>query len=509
MAKTTLFDLRKTAKLFGYLGIITGVVLFIMFGVLKWPGLHHDSVLYATPIINLATGNGWRFDSYAFTFINRPSDEYSFHGVLYPIIFGLLLKISNYENLLLWSSIFNAIAFIVYTFLFYRALTTKFPVWGLLIATIFGAMAGLISQELQGRPEHLAPLLIAIPLLMREFNITREYFRYYCYIIAGLLFILSPLPAAIYGMGLIFWLSLYHRKKLWKELLLAGIISLGSSGLIITVFCSFSPLTWLNNVFFAGNSPLLPTDFWRLTTTDISLTSTYPAYNFFVIIVVLLVVKTLLQRKLFVILIIWLLLGFYLMPKVQPYGYTPFFPLLLLMICGKEQNWITQNEKIKNWITYIGTGFTGIYFLVLIRLTIMLIIYWQQGTSFVQAKVNLQQFSEKLNPSNERIGYYWLNRPSFIAFGSVNQPLISVESGVLMENNEDTILTTYEKKFNKKIVYIIIPQLGHISNLPETINNSQFKLVYNGWTNKRAKFMGIKLGGAVPGYQFALYKRVK
>ena len=34
-----------------------------------------------------------------------------------------------------------------------------------------------------------------------------------------------------------------------------------------------------------------------------------------------------------------------------------------------------------------------------------------------------------------------------------------------------------------------------------------FVLESNGWTKHRARFLGLKLGGAIPGYQFALYHR--
>jgi hypothetical protein len=33
-------------------------------------------------------------------------------------------------------------------------------------------------------------------------------------------------------------------------------------------------------------------------------------------------------------------------------------------------------------------------------------------------------------------------------------------------------------------------------------------LVHDGWSKERAYFMGVKPGGAIPGYQFALYKRI-
>lgn len=116
---TIIYIIQRLHKIYQFVGcllVAAGIVLFLLFGLFKWPGLHWDSSLYTTPILNLATGNGWRFGSFTLQLVERPSDEYSIHGVLYPIVFGILLKTSTYERLFVSSGIINALTFVIYTF---------------------------------------------------------------------------------------------------------------------------------------------------------------------------------------------------------------------------------------------------------------------------------------------------------------------------------------------------------------------------------------------------------
>ena len=102
--------------------------------------------------------------------------------------------------------------------------------------------------------------------------------------------------------------------------------------------------------------------------------------------------------------------------------------------------------------------------------------------------------------------FYWMSTPSFIVFGKPGDSFVTAETSIIGQNS-DSLLKNYERKFSKKIIYIVLPQKGELSSPPQTLNQGMFNLVYDGWSKKRASFMGVKLGGAMPGYQFALYKR--
>ena len=503
-SKNTMYKIHRFV---GYFLVAAGIVLFVLFGLFKWPGLHWDGSLYTTPILNLASGNGWRFGSYTHQLVERPSDEYSIHGVLYPIFFGILLKTSTYESLFLWSGIINALTFVIYTFLFYRCLNIRYA--KIVTASLFGFVAGFVCLELQGRPEHLAPLIISIPLLAREFNASKNYSKYLSYITIGLLFILSPIPGVMYGMGVLFWLGQNKSgKKLWAEIIIAGLIAAVTSVLLIELFCEFSTITWLTNTFLSGAHTTTPKDWSRLTSIGFFLRA--PAWNFLVLIVLTLIFINLCAKKQLIILIIWFLLGLYLLPYVQYYGYTGFFPLLLLMIAGKSNNWLKIGNLGKKYLGIFSFIFSLLYLAVLARITLLFLLYVQYGTSFAEAKLTLGRLTKELNPESESVAFLWLSDPSFVALSQPPEFFMAAAPS-LVEKGLDPLLSKYEAKFNKQMKYFILPELGHFTSLPSEINQNGYKynLVYDGWSKKRAYFMGLKLGGAIPGYQFALYQRIK
>jgi hypothetical protein len=80
----------------------------------------------------------------------------------------------------------------------------------------------------------------------------------------------------------------------------------------------------------------------------------------------------------------------------------------------------------------------------------------------------------------------------------------------LVEEGEDRYLAKFESQSGQRLKYVLLPELGHLSDAPVAIGkgDQEFRLVFNGWLKKRAKFLGLKVGGVVPGYQFALYERL-
>jgi hypothetical protein len=103
----------------------------------------------------------------------------------------------------------------------------------------------------------------------------------------------------------------------------------------------------------------------------------------------------------------------------------------------------------------------------------------------------------------------WLNRPSFIVFNSSSTPFVTAEPS-LFEGDGDNLLIEYQARFGKNIKFLVMPQVGHVDSPLESINleNSEYRLVYNGWISHRARFMNIPLGGSMPGYQYCLYEKV-
>jgi hypothetical protein len=138
---------------------------------------------------------------------------------------------------------------------------------------------------------------------------------------------------------------------------------------------------------------------------------------------------------------------------------------------------------------------------------LLAVLFCSEGVSFEQTRTTVRQLESTLNNDQEKIGFIWLARPSFVAFSTAEKFLMAVTLNVLEEGRKDLLLDPYETKFNSKVRYILLPQLGHVAEPPPTLNEGMFVLETNGWTKRRARFLGLKLGGAMPGYQFALYSR--
>jgi hypothetical protein len=133
----------------------------------------------------------------------------------------------------------------------------------------------------------------------------------------------------------------------------------------------------------------------------------------------------------------------------------------------------------------------------------------QYGVSFDEAKLSLGGLGSSSPNNHDSIAFMWLSRPSFIVFNSLSTPLVTAEPS-LFEGDGDNLLIEYQAKFDKNVRFLVMPQVGHIDSPLESIDleNFEYRLVHNGWISQRARFMGIKLGGSMPGYQYCLYEKV-
>jgi hypothetical protein len=499
--------MKKSLAILIYLFIILITVLFIAFGIFKWPGLHHDAALYTTPIINLAQVKGWIFESYAYTLVNRSSNQYDFHGFLYQLVFGLIFKTSSYERIFLLSGLINSASFLIYTYLAYQKLGQKANPIDIFLSINIGIMAGIICLYLQGRPEHLIPLIMSIPLLLSEFKFAKKYIAYVSYIIGGLLFILSPLTSVAYGLGLIYWLTLRSKRptQLFVDLASAIILSSITCMVMIEIFRDFSTLTWIHNVLSARDST--PQD-WSVFINSSSIL-TAPGWNLIIICLVLVALANLMAKKHFLIASILVFIGIYLTPRSQLYTYVGFLPFILALTVNQTVSFVFISKFFSKFIKLSVISISCLYFALLVRTFLTLILYLQYGVSFDEAKLSLGGLGSSSPNNHDSIAFMWLSRPSFIVFNSLSTPLVTAEPS-LFEGDGDNLLIEYQAKFDRNVRFLVMPQVGHIDSPLESIDleNSEYRLVHSGWISQRARFMGIKLGGSMPGYQYCLYEKV-
>jgi hypothetical protein len=134
-------------------------------------------------------------------------------------------------------------------------------------------------------------------------------------------------------------------------------------------------------------------------------------------------------------------------------------------------------------------------------------IYLSSGLSFQQAKGEIERATNSGNSDSSSIAYFWPRTPSFVVMSNYERPWVTIESTIL-KNHDDKQLLAYEEQYGMNIQYIVLPQQDHLSNPPLVISNAgkHYKLIRNKWSNQKAMFGWIRLGGSLPGYQYALYK---
>ena len=106
---------------------VSVVVLLASTAITKWPGMHHDAVLYLSAIVNVGSTGEWRFESYAFAMVALGRSTFDSHGVLYQFLFGRILGCATYEAFFAWAAFLNVMTYVATVVLVRRTLKSRFP----------------------------------------------------------------------------------------------------------------------------------------------------------------------------------------------------------------------------------------------------------------------------------------------------------------------------------------------------------------------------------------------
>ena len=148
--------------------------------------------------------------------------------------------------------------------------------------------------------------------------------------------------------------------------------------------------------------------------------------------------------------------------------------------------------------------FLSLYLLIFARYAVLDILYMKGSTQFQTVKVAVSQLQVQAHRLGGEVGYAKAKYPSFVVFSEPGSELIAVRA-----NAEDWGRMYYEKTRKKQIKFIVVSQEGQMDSVPDPfIDEGRFKLIINKWSNRKARFMGIRLGGYEPGYPYAVYERV-
>jgi len=476
----------------------------------QWPGLHHDSALYTTPIIKSAAFGLWEFDGYVPALVQLGNGSFNFHGQLYQFVFGKVLRCASYESLFRWTAALNVLTYTVYLALGWKSFRLYFPRLGPWLATGMAAVTALACLYLQGRPEHLLPLLMIVPFLMHEWRVTAPFAKSAAYVSLGLTIVLSPIPGVLCFMGAIAWIAIRHRNQWIREIILCGALSVSAALAVLLVACPVNPWQWVHNTIIAGGHAtglpftVIPSNlgvFNSVAHLDL------PLWNVFCLGAFGVLALSLVRQRFWwltlVYVVVWV---FFMIPRTLSYSYFGFMPVIMLALVGREAGLLALPVKLRRLPVILVSAFGLCGAAGLFRAMLLAIMFYREGVSFEQTSTTVRQLESTLNSNREQIGFIWLARPSFVAFSKPEKFLVTITVNVL-EDKKDLDLDAYEVKFHRKVRYLLLPQLGHVAEPPPTLNDGMFVLESNGWTKRRARFFGLKLGGAMPGYQFALYRR--
>ncbi|MGH8526767.1 MAG: hypothetical protein ACREXY_21925, partial [Gammaproteobacteria bacterium] len=189
------------------------------------------------------------------------------------------------------------------------------------------------------------------------------------------------------------------------------------------------------------------------------------------------------------------------------YSYFGFMAIVMVALLDRQSALLHLPARLRRLPFALAIGFGLLGVAGVARAALAAVLFERDGVSFAETRRKVRELENTLR-DGEQIGFVWLARPSFVAFSRAHSFLAAV-SVAPREDSRDPFLDVYEQRFRKRVRYLLLPQLGHVASAPPTLNAGTFLRVDNSWTSNRARLFGFKLGGATPGYQFALYRRIE
>jgi len=479
------------------------LALLVATGITCYPGLHHDCALYSTPAVNAAARGVWEVESYLPAVTSNLGATFNRHGQLYQWLMGKIFHAASFRKFMTWATVLTIMTFLSTLVLAWRMIGKGRPTHAPWLASGIAAMTALFCLWVQGRPEHLIPLLMLAPFAAHEWTVTRPWARWIGYAVLGLVVVTSPLPGVLCCLGVIAWIALHHRERLVSEVAKCAMVSISAATVVLLLASPVSPWQWaLNSLSCTQGTPS------NLGAFVTHLPDEMPFWNLVVIAAVLMLGAALVRGGLW-----WLgvLLGgvFYaLLWKFQVYVLACFVPVLMLALVSAESRclrlhaWLYRAAWVVVALASLASGRT------LVLQALLVAAACQEGVTFAQTQTAVSELGAKLEP-NEKLGFMWLARPSFVVFGQPGSGLISVEPEVL-KNEPDLILQRYEATHHCRVRFVLVPQHGYALPAPpppRVIGGGRFVLAKDGWDTRPLKLSTTTIAEHMPGYQFALYER--
>lgn len=474
--------------------------IFLSFGILCYPGMHADGDMFLPATMNVGAGRGWIVEGYVPLLMGRQGSElYNNHGFLMPFLFGALLHASSMQRIYLLCGITNALAAGLYAWL---AATNAGRLSGgrALFAWLLAITAGVIGLALQGRPEQLALLIIPLPLIVSRLCESRVLFHGISIITIAALSALSPLLGLYYWVGHSVALLRINSSGLRSYLrlqLLTILAAVATFSLAIAIFTPFNTLILIDQILNYSKSAYiqgyqivsvgnlhLQAPLWQLPLLAILAGGAFGLWRRGQMLLMLILAAPLL--------LLARLSGSYL--------YLPFLTLSILLLDVYSTR---LPANIKATTAALLLSFLSLYLFIFARYGALEILYLSSPNRYEAVKANIEALQRNADREQRAVGYSKARFPSFVVFGDPGRELIAVRA-----NADDYAREFYERSRKRLIGSIVFSQEGQMAPEPPAfIDGNRFALVDNHWSSDKATFLGIKLGGYVPGYSYAVYRR--
>jgi hypothetical protein len=452
-------------------------------------------------------------------------DIYDFHGLLHVMLYGLILRSSTWSRLFIWLGVVNFLTFLNYCFLYRNALLRS-GIASSLLPILLALIPAVLVLGLQGRPEQLAPLLMSLPLLVRELGGTRGLCQSLLPITAALLFLLSPLIGVAYGLTSLVGIAVASRHGLrdgveWRGVI-GGLIAAALGAIfLITLFTPYGPLEWLDNTYNMGGTTYGTSHYFiRLAVYGWGVAQVAPLWNSLTLVLLSIILTTLvIRRRLFVLVIAALFLMRY-GSAMNEYSYISFLPLSLLLVI--DRGWYQRFvlcRLVPHRAALVSLSIVAsVYLLVFMGYATVAIQQASQGPSLSASRAKLQQVIGSPQQAGmwpdpkQAIAYNENSGHSFIPFGDAGAGFIAGNQATEKQNDPDDLLVRYQKIFERKISWYILPQrfpfLKRDLSPIVWVAGAPFKLTYDNWSDHFSTLEKMVRPRNLPdGYRFALYRR--
>jgi hypothetical protein len=494
------------------LTVILLVAPFYYLGSSSWPGLHWDASAYAPAILNAANNIGWQPGIYPVGENGQYSLKYEGHGFFSILIFGYLIPCQDWNMLLRTLGLFNGLAAALWFLIGKQYLQSTKSIFSI-DAFLLGILAGVVSVNLQGRPEYPAVILSSLPLLIRIFTHNQAAQVLSIAGCCGLLFTCSPQAGALSALGAAIFYGLsgdYNFRIYGAKLAITGAVAFSISFLLVYFFCPFTFIDWIRIMFMSGQRALDFRDhLFRLDIyNQMGISTISPFWNIFTFAIVGLVVSSLIALNRWIALAFFSILSLYLWPKLTDYGLIYSFPMA---ICFVYNFYVAPKSKEKKLSYILLTAGLRVF---LFSYTLALLQFFAESytVSFYEQNLSLSSEKSKQIVTKEIgslhdtgvVGFCWYPSCTLATLGDASSAFVA-----LPINFEDSEWYPSSSGFLRRhpaaVKLLIVPaEIGKFHDVLK-ISDTTYRRVF--LCSETIPSIPFSLKSRAIGYNFAIYRK--